>query len=202
MPSKQWVVGSNPASSIKKRLPVKGAFFVGKTLFLEHLVQCRAQVVHVRVVQRLVAVERPVFLNKVDNGDVSCTVRRAELAFGVLEDRNDRMELVDEQADVVFLDSAAKPDGDTGESVALIFLHQVLDDGEVVLAVRALGAEVVDEKGTVAEMAEEDAGIADTRERFRKVHLHGLVRGRILHQLDVGHLGLRCKLGKRNPYGC
>ena len=85
-----------------------GAFFLlEKVLFLEHLVQRRAQVIHVRVVQCFVAVESAVFLNKVDNGDVSCTISRAELAFGVLEDRNDCMELVDEQANVVFLDAAA-----------------------------------------------------------------------------------------------
>ena len=185
----------------KKRLPVKGAFFVVKVLLLEHLVQCGAQVIHVRVVQCFVAVECSVFLNKVDNGDVSCTVRRAELAFGVLEDWNDCMELIDEQANVVFLDSAAEPDGDTGEAVAFIFLHQVLDDGEVVLAVRALGAEVVDEQRTVAEVAEKDARIADARERLGKVHLHGLVRGRILHQLDIRHLRFGRKLRKRRTDG-
>ena len=156
---------------------MKGAFFVVKVLLLEHLVQRRAQVIHVRVVQCFVAVESAVFLNKVDNGDVSCTISRAELAFGVLEYRDDRMELVDEQANVVFLDAAAEPDGDAGETFAFIFLHQVLDDGEVVLAVRALGAEVIDEQRAVAEVAEKDARIADARERLGKVHLHGLVRG-------------------------
>ena len=161
----------------KKRLPVKGAFFVVKVLLLEHLVQCGTQVSQVRVVQCFGAVECSVFLNKVDNGDVSCTVRRAELAFGVLEDRDDRMELIDEQANVVFLDPAAEPDGDAGETFAFIFLHQVLDDGKVVLAVRALGAEVIDKQRTVAEVAEKDARIADARERLGKVHLHGLVRG-------------------------
>lgn len=172
-----------------------------KVLLLEHLVQRGAQVVHVRVVQRLVAVERPVFLYKVDDRDVSCAVSGAELAFGVLEDRDDRMELVDEQSDVVFLDSAAETDGDAGEAVAFIFLHQVLDDGEVVLAVRALGAEVVDEERLVAEVAEENAWIADARERFREVHLHGLVRGRILHQLDVCHLRFGRKLRETEACG-
>lgn len=152
--------------------------------------------VHVRFVQSFVAVERPVFLNKVNNRDVPCAVARPELAVGVLEYRYDGMELVDEQTDVVLLDSAAEADGDTCQAVLFVFLHQVLDFGEVALAVRALGAEVVDEERLVAEMAEENAWIADAREGFGKVHLHGLVRRRILHELDVRHLRFGGKLCK------
>ena len=157
--------------------------------------------VHVSLVQRLVAVERPVLLHQVDDGDVAGTVGRPELAVCVLEHGDYHVELVDEHADVVLLDPAAKTDGDAGEPVLFVFLHQVLDFGHVALAVRALGAEVVDEQRPLAEVAEQDARVANSRERHGKVHLHGLVGGGILHELDVGHLRFGCELGKRKCRG-
>lgn len=105
-------------------------------------------------------------------------------------DGDDHLVLVDKETDVVLLDAAAEADGDTGQAVLFIFLHQVLDFGHVALAVGALGAEVVDQQGAVREMAKEDARIADAGQGLGKVHFHGLVGGAILHELDVGHLGL------------
>ena len=94
------------------------------------------------------------------------------------------------------LDAAAETDGNAGEARGFIFLHQVLDFGEVPLAVGALGAEVVDEQRTVAEMAEQNAPIVDAHQGLGKVHLHGGVGGGILHELDVCHLGFGGELCK------
>ena len=107
------------------------------------------------------------------------------------------MELVDKQANVIFLDAAAETDGNAGEALGLIFLDQVLDFGNVALAVRALGAKIVDQKRLVCELAEQNSRIANARKWLRKIHLHGLVSGGILHQLHIGHLGFRSKLRKR-----
>ena len=137
--------------------------------------------VHVRFVQRFVAVERAVFLYQINNWDVACAVCRPELAVRVLEYRNDRVVLVNEQADVVLLDAAVQADGDTRESLGFVFLDKILNFGEVLLAVRTLGAEVVDEQRTVAEMAEKDSWITDARKVLRKVHDHGLICCRIFH---------------------
>ena len=117
--------------------------------------------IHVRFVQRFVAVERSVLLYQINDRDVTCAVGWTELAVRVLEYRDDSVVLVNEQADVVLLDSAVQPDGDTRESLGFVFLDEILDLGEMLLAVRALGAEVVDEQRTVAEMAEKDSRIAD-----------------------------------------
>ena len=152
--------------------------------------------VHVRFVERFVAVERSVFLHEIDNWDVARAVSRTELAVRVLEYRDDRMVLVDEQTDVVLLDAAVQADGDACESLRFVFLDQVLNFGEVLLAVRALGAEIVNEQRAVAEMAEQNARIADAGKVLGKVHDHRLVSRRIHHQLDVCDLRFRCELGK------
>jgi len=131
--------------------------------------------VHVRFVERLVAVERAVLLHEVDNRNVARAISWPKLAIRVLEHRNDSVILVDEQTDVVLLDAAVQADGNARESLGFIFLDEVLDFGEVLLAVRALRAEIVDEQRTVAEMGEDNARIADAREVCRKVHLHGLL---------------------------
>ena len=114
-----------------------------------------------RLVERFVAVERAVGLYKIEHRYVPVAIDRSELLRAVLEYRYDDLELVDEHADVVLLDVAADGDGDARDSGGFIFLHDALHFGEVLLAVRALGAEVVDEQRTVAEMAEKDSRIAD-----------------------------------------
>ena len=152
--------------------------------------------VHVRFVERFVAVERSVFLHQVNDRDVARAVSRPELAVGVLEYRNDRMVLVDEQTDVVLLDAAVQADGDARESLGFIFLDEVLNFGEMLLAVRALRAEIVDEQRAVAEMAKQNSRIADAGKVLGKVHFHRLIGGRIHHQLDIGDLRFRCELCK------
>ena len=161
-------------------------------LFLD-LVEHRPEVVHVRFVERLVAVERAVGLDEVENRDVTIAVGRAELLRAVLEYRYDDLELVDEHADVVLLDVAADGDGDARDSGGFIFLHDSLHFGEVLLAVRALGAEVVDDQGTLGKVAEQDARIAHASEREAEVHLHGGASG-ILHERDVCRLRFGGKL--------
>ena len=143
-------------------------------LLLQNFVQRRAQMVHVCFVQRLVAVECAVFLHQVDDRNVAGAVSGAEFAIRVLEYRNDGVVLVDEDADVVLLDAAVQTDGNTRKSLGFIFLDEVLNFGEVFLAVRALGAEIVDEQRAVSEMAEHDTRIADARKVLGKVHFHGL----------------------------
>ena len=130
--------------------------------------------VHVRLVERLVTVERTVLLHQVDHRNVTRAVCGAEFAIRILEYRDDRVVLVDEQADVVLLDAAVQANCDTRETLGFIFLDEVLNFGEVLLAVRALGAEVVDEQRSVCEMAEHDSRIADARKVLGKVHFHGL----------------------------
>ena len=123
-------------------------------LLLQNGVQRRTQMVHVRFVERFVAVERSVLLHEIDDRDVARAVSRTELAVRVLEYRDDRMVLVDEQTDVVLLDTAVQANGNACESLGFVFLDQVLNFGEVLLAVRALGAEIVNEQRAVAEMAD------------------------------------------------
>ncbi len=131
-------------------------------LFLQNVVQRSAQMVHVRFVECLVAVERAVFLYKKDDRDVTCAVGRPEFAVGILEYGDGCVILVDEHADVIFLDATVQTDSDAREPLGFIFLDEVLDFGEVLLTVRALGAEIVNEQRSVAEMAEQNARIADT----------------------------------------
>ena len=130
--------------------------------------------VHVRFVQGLVAVERTVLLHQVDHRNVTGAVSRAEFAVRVLEYGNNGVVLVDEKADVVFLDAAVQADGDARKSLGFIFLDEVLNFGEVLLTMWALGAEIVDEQRAVCEMAEHDSRIAYTRKVLGKVHFHGL----------------------------
>ena len=119
--------------------------------------------VHVRFVECFVAVERAVLLHEVDHRDVTRAISRPKLTIRVLEYRNNSVVLVDKQADVVLLDAAIQADGNAGESLGFIFLDEVLDLGEVLLAVRALRAEIIDEQRSVAEMREQNARIADAR---------------------------------------
>ena len=155
-------------------------------LFLD-LVEHRPEVVHVRFVERLVAVERAVGLDEVENRDVTIAVGRAELLRAVLEYRYDDLELVDEHADVVLLDVAADGDGDSRDACGFVFLHDALHFGEVLLTVRALGTEVVDNQGPLGEVAEQDAWVANAREREAEIHLHGGACG-ILHERDIRRL--------------
>ena len=134
----------------------------GEQLLLQNGVQRCAQVVHVRFVERLVTVERAVFLHEVDDRDVARAVGRPELAVCILEHRDDGVVLVDEQADIVLLDTAIQADGNARKSFGFVFPDKVLDFREVLLAMWALGAEVVNEQWAVAEVAEQNAWIADT----------------------------------------
>ena len=111
------------------------------------------------------------------------------------------MELVDKQADVVFLDATAKTDGNACKTFGFVFLDEILNFRNVTLAVRALGAKVVDQERLVGEMAEQDSWIADARKRLRKVHFHGLACGGILHKLNICHRRFRSELCKRG-YCC
>ena len=151
------------------------------SLLLQNGVQRCAQVVHVRFVERLVAVERSVLLHQVDDRDVAGAVGGAEFAVGILEYWNNGVVLVYKKTNVVLLDAAVQANGNTRESLGFIFLDEVLNFGEVFLAVRALGAEIVDEQRTVCEMAEHDSRIADARKMLGKVHFHGLFGLGILH---------------------
>lgn len=139
--------------------------------------------VHVRFVKRLVAVERSVFLNKVNYRNVACPVYWTEFPIGILEYRNDCVELVYEQANIVFLDaaSAAKPDCYTCEAGLFVFLHQVLNVREMVLAVWALGTKIIDEERAVTEMAKKNPWIANACEWCGKIHFHRLICCCILH---------------------
>ena len=138
-----------------------GAFCIFLNLLLQNLVERGAEVVHVRFVERLVAVERAILLHEVDDRNVARAVRGPEFAICVLEHRDDRVVLIDEKADVVLLDAAVQANCDTRETLGFIFLDEVLNFGEVLLAVRALGAEIVDEQRSACEMAEHDSRIAD-----------------------------------------
>lgn len=113
-----------------------------------------------RLVERFVAVERAVGLHQVEHRHVAVAVGRAEFLGAVLEHRYDDLVLVDEHADVVLLDVPADSDGDARDIGGFIFLHHVLHVGEMLLAVRALGAEVVDEEVALGEVAEQDARVA------------------------------------------
>lgn len=157
--------------------------------------------VHVRFVEGLVAIERTVGIEQVNYWNITGSVSWTELACGILEYRYYHMELIDEHTNVVLFDAAAETDGYARESVLLVFLHKVLDFGHVALAVRALGAKIVDEQRAFAKMAKENSRVADARKRNGKVHLHGLVGGRVLHKLDVGHLWFGGELGKGKA-GC
>ena len=130
--------------------------------------------VHVCFVQSFVAVERSILLHQVDDRNVAGAISGAKFAIGVLEYRNDCVVLIDEETDVVLLDAAVQADCNTRETLSFIFLDEVLNFGEVLLAVRALRAEIVDEQGAACEMAEHDTRIADARKVLGKVHLHGL----------------------------
>ncbi len=144
------------------------------SLLLQNIVERGAEMVHVRFVQGFVAVERSVLLYQVDDRDVTGAVGGAKFTVGILEYWNNGVVLVDEKADVVLLDAAVQADGDTRKPLGFIFLDEVLNFGEVLLAMRALGAEIVDEKRAVSEMAEHDPRIADARKVLGKVHFHGL----------------------------
>ena len=96
--------------------------------------------VHIRFVERLVAVECAVLLHEVDDRDVTRAISRPKLTIRVLEYRNNGVVLVDKQADIVLLDAAVQADGNARKTLGFIFLDEVLDFGEVLLAVRALRA--------------------------------------------------------------
>ena len=117
--------------------------------------------VYVRFVEGLIAVDGPVLEYQIEHGNVPVAVDGPEFLVGVLENRNDDLELVDEHADVVFLDASANCDGDTGSPRFFILLHDSLDFGEVLLAVGALGAEVVDEQRALGKVAKENSRVAD-----------------------------------------
>ena len=136
----------------------------GVSLFLEHLVQGGLEMIQVRVVQGFVAVESSVGIYQINYRNVACAVFRPELSVGVLEYRNGNVELVDEQTDVVFLDAAPKAYGYAGKAGGFVQLNQILNAGNMTLAVGALGAEVVYEQGALAEMAEQDARVANARQ--------------------------------------
>ena len=155
-------------------------------LFL-YLVQHRPQVVDVRLVHALVAVERAVGHHEVEHRHVAVAVERAEFLRAVLEYRNDHLELVDEHANVVFLDVPADCDGDTRDSGRLVFLHDGLHFGHVLLAVRALGTEVVYHQRALGKVTKENARVAHSGERQAEIHLDGGPRG-ILHEGHVCHL--------------
>ena len=157
--------------------------------------------VHVRFVQGLVTVEGAVFLHHVDDWDITSAVGGAELVVAILEYGNRYVELVDKQADVVFLDATAKTDGNASKSLGFVFLDEILNFRNVTLAVRAFGTKVVYQERLVGEMAEQNSRVADSRQRLRKVHFHGLACGGILHQLNVCHRRFRSELCKRG-YCC
>ena len=152
--------------------------------------------VHVRFIERFVAVECSVLLHEIDDRNIARAVSRPELAVGVLEYWDDRMVLVDEQTDVVLLDAAVQADGYACETLGFILLDEVLNFGEMLLAMRAFRAEIVNEQRSVAEMAEQNSRIADAGKVLGKVHFHRLIRSCIHHQLDVGDLRFRCELCK------
>ena len=170
-------------------------------LLLQNLVQRGSQVIHVRFVERFVAIECPVLLDEVNDRNITSSINRTEFAIGVLEYRNDCVVLVDEETDVVFLDAAVQADGNPREPFGFIFPDEVLNFGEMLLAMRALGAEIVNEQWTIAELTEHDSRIADSRKVFGKVHFHGLFGLGIHHQLDIGNLRFWCELRKTHCCG-
>lgn len=109
--------------------------------------------IHVRFVECFVAVERAVLLHEVDHRDVTRAISRPKLTICVLEYRNNSVVLVDKQTDIVLLDAAVQADCNTRKTLGFIFLDEVLDLGEVLLAVWTLRAEIIDEQRAVAEMA-------------------------------------------------
>ena len=152
------------------------------------------------LVHALVAVERSVGHHEVEYRHVAVAVGGPELLGAVLEYRNDHLELVYKHADIVLLDVATDSDGDTCDTGRLIFLHDGLHFGHVLLAVRALGAEVVDHQRSLGKVAKQNSRVAYAGEREAKVHLDCGPCG-ILHEGDVRHLRFRCKLGQRHGGG-
>ncbi len=118
--------------------------------------------VDVCIVYGLITIERTVRIDQIDNRDVTSPVGGGELIVCILEYRDNNSILVYKQADIVFLDASAKTDGDSGETVFFIFLHQVLNFRHVSLAMGTLGAEIVNQQGTVGKMTKENAWIANS----------------------------------------